>query len=228
MNSSQPRLLNSPPYLQLAIDIPEIVTVRKLFDQISVISTTQLLIEIGTPLLKNEGLRSLVPLCREFFPSNYLIADLKTLDVGKLEVNLGAKSGVDACVVSGLAPIATINNFIAECKRLQIDSWVDTLGIPFNDFEKKMKTFEIFPDVLIIHRGIDEELSGRKSTWDIINKYKAQTPSLVAVAGGITLDTVQEPLHNGSDIIIIGRAIYQAEKPSVELKKFLTSIQIEF
>ncbi|PWI49710.1 hypothetical protein CEE45_00855 [Candidatus Heimdallarchaeota archaeon B3_Heim] len=224
MDFPEPRVLQTPPYVQLAIDIPLISSVRNLFDQIAEIATSRLLIEIGTPFLKNEGLRSVVPFCREYFPSNYLIADLKTLDVGKLEVNLGSKMGVNACVVSGLAPIATINNFIDECRNSKVDSWVDTLGISFNDFRTKVKSLKSFPDVLVIHRGIDEENSGKKYSWEIIKLYKSLVPSLIAVAGGITLKNLQEPLKNGSDIIIVGRAIYQAKDPTVQLKKFLSAL----
>ncbi len=224
LNSQRSNSLKFPPYLQLAIDIPIVSEVRNLFMKIAKITSSQLLIEIGTPFLKNEGLRKIAPFCREFFPSNYIIADFKTLDVGKLEVNIGAQAKVDACVVSGLAPIATIDNFISECKTLNIDSWVDTLGVPFYAFEKKIEALELFPDVLIIHRGIDEELSGKEYSWEIIKKYKSLVPSLIAVAGGITLENVQKPLKSGSDIIIVGRAIYQAEEPLVELKKFLDSL----
>jgi bifunctional enzyme Fae/Hps len=224
MNSQESNKLKTPPYIQLAIDIPIISDVRKLFMKIAEVSSSQLLIEIGTPFLKNEGLRSIVPFYREFFPSNYIIADFKTLDVGKLEVNLGVQSKVDACVVSGLAPIATINAFISECKTKNIDSWVDTLGVPFDAFEHKIKSLTIFPDVLIIHRGIDEELSGKEYSWDIIEKYKSLVPSLIAVAGGITLENIHKPLRSGSDIIIVGRAIYQADEPLVELRKFLNCL----
>ncbi|MHA1993186.1 MAG: orotidine 5'-phosphate decarboxylase / HUMPS family protein [Candidatus Hodarchaeales archaeon] len=226
MDLTTPRNLKNPPYIQLAIDIPLISEVRKLFTQIAEISTSQLLIEIGTPFLKNEGLRSVVPFCRESFPNNYLIADLKTLDVGKLEVSLGSQTGVNACVVSGLAPIATINTFISECRHSNIDSWVDTLGISFNEFKAKLKLFKSFPDVLVIHRGIDEEISGKKFTWEIIKKYKNLVPSLIAVAGGITQNNIQEPLKNGSDIIIVGRAIYQAVDPFVQLNKFIDSLKV--
>ncbi|MHA1976077.1 MAG: orotidine 5'-phosphate decarboxylase / HUMPS family protein [Candidatus Hodarchaeales archaeon] len=226
MDLSVSSALTTPPYIQLAIDIPLISKVRELFSQIAKISTSQLLIEIGTPFLKNEGLRSVVPFCREYFPHNYLIADLKTLDVGKLEVSLGAETGVNACVVSGLAPIATINNFISECRNSKINSWIDTLGIPFDKFKSKIKSLTSFPDVLIIHRGIDEELSGKKYTWEIIKKYRSMIPSLIAVAGGITLDNIHQPLKNGSDIIIVGRAIYQAADPLIQLNKFLASIRL--
>jgi bifunctional enzyme Fae/Hps len=225
MTQKRQRTLNNPPYIQLAIDIPDRQQVARVFDQISSVISPQLLLEIGTPLLKNEGLITTVPMFRRFSSKSYIIADLKTLDVGKLEVNLCHQTGADACVVSGLAPLATIKSFINECASLGIDSWLDTLGTDFSTLKKKIQALEEFPDVIVVHRGIDEELSGKISPWDIIQKIKSVSPSLVASAGGITLSNIQEPYRHGADIFIIGRAIYQSKNPKEEIKAFYSAIE---
>lgn len=216
--------LNSPPYIQLAVDIPSILEVENLFTKIVDAPPNRFLFEIGTPLLKNEGLKVTSSIFRKKFPTNYIIADLKTLDVGKLEVKLAHKAKVNACVVSGLAPIATINSFIEECIELKIDSWVDTLGMNYNILNAKFKLFSTFPDVLVIHRGIDEEVSGKGSSWEIIEKVKESTSSLIATAGGLTLENIKTPRKMGSDIFIIGRAIYQSENPQQQLNSFFSAI----
>jgi bifunctional enzyme Fae/Hps len=224
MNQFKQRTLNNPPYIQLAIDIPDQKQVKEVFEQISSIISPQLLLEIGTPLLKNEGLVTTVPMFRQFSSNSYIIADLKTLDVGRLEVNLCHQIGADACVVSGLAPLATIKSFISECATLGIDSWFDTLGTDFTVLTEKIKTLEAFPDVIVVHRGIDEELSGKSSPWDMIQKIKSITPGLVASAGGINLSNIQEPRKFGADIFIVGRAIYQSKNPRKELEAFYSII----
>jgi len=224
MTQIKRRTLNNPPYIQLAIDIPDQQKVKRVFDQISSVISPQLLLEIGTPLLKNEGLVTTVPMFRRFSSSSYIIADLKTLDVGRLEVKLCHQIGADACVVSGLAPPATIQSFISECAALGIDSWLDTLGTDFLGLKKKIQALEDFPDVIVVHRGIDEELSGKSSPWELIQKMKSITPSLVASAGGINLSNIQEPYKFGADIFIVGRAIYQSKNPRAELEAFYTAI----
>ncbi|MHA1513205.1 MAG: orotidine 5'-phosphate decarboxylase / HUMPS family protein [Candidatus Hodarchaeales archaeon] len=224
MNQFKQRTLNNPPYIQLAIDIPDQKQVKEVFEQISSIISPQLLLEIGTPLLKNEGLVTTVPMFRQFSSNSYIIADLKTLDVGKLEVNLCHQIGADACVVSGLAPPATIKSFISECATLGIDSWLDTLGTDLTVLTEKIKTLEAFPDVIVVHRGIDEELSGKSSPWGMIQKIKSITPGLVASAGGINLSNIQEPRKFGADIFIVGRAIYQSKNPRKELEAFYSII----
>ncbi len=216
-------LLTNPPYLQLAIDLPDLMQVGKLLAKINSNHSRKLLLEMGTPLIKNEGIKNVVPVIRNRFPEIYLISDLKTLDVGRLEVEFSVKSGVDACVVSGLAPQATIKDFVKACKEFGVDSWVDSLGTNIDNFMNKLKTSGIRPDVVIIHRGIDEELSGVQSPWENIKKLQGYA-HLIAVAGGLTLNNVNQALLNGANILIIGRAIYQAENPQDKINEFLAKI----
>ena len=225
MNSPEKRTLDQPPYLQLAVDIPYREQVDEIFRDISFKGSSKLLLEIGTPLLKNEGLINVAPMFRNYFPNSYIIADLKTLDVGKLEAKICQQAGVDACVVSGLAPVATIKNFISECSDLGLDSWLDTLGTNFIDLKEKIQVLNIFPTVIVVHRGIDEELSGKSSPWNMIQMIKSITTSLVASAGGITLSNIREPFESGADIFIIGRAIYQSNNPEKILETFFSTIE---
>src|SRR3989442_7595553 len=56
-------------------------------------------IEAGTPLIKSEGVEVLREL-RETFPGRTLVADLKTMDTGAVEVEIAAKAGAD--VITGI------------------------------------------------------------------------------------------------------------------------------
>lgn len=224
MSNDVKKRLDNPPYLQLAIDIPDLPTVQELLSSLSETSSQRLLLEIGTPLIKNEGLKNAVPVFRHYFPKSYLIADLKTLDVGKLEVSLGAKTGVDACVVSGLAPLPTIKGFIEECQKLALDTWIDTLGTNLETFKPKLLLLDSLPDVIIVHRGIDEEIAGKESVYESISEIKSNLEKLVAIAGGLNLKNVHLAKDHGADIFIIGRAIYQSKNPQKSLDQFLSII----
>jgi bifunctional enzyme Fae/Hps len=217
-------LLNQPPYLQLAIDIPDLMTAGKLLAGLRNPPSPQLLLEIGTPLIKNEGIRNIVPVIRKIFPEIYLIADLKTLDVGKIEVDFSAKTGVDAAVVSGLAPIPTIKSFIDSCEETGIDAWIDSLGTKSDEFNKTIFALEKKPEVIIIHRGIDEELSGVESPWVRIENFKENSKILFAVAGGLSYNNIKRAKQAGANIFIIGRAIYQAKDPQSSIDSFFDSI----
>lgn len=214
--------LSNPPYLQLAIDIPNLSVVSELLSNIVDTKSSRFLLELGTPLIKNEGLCNVVPVFRQYFPERYLIADLKTLDVGEIEVELAEKSGVNACVVSGLAPIPTIKGFIEACDDFGIHSWVDSLGIGFEPLKSKIAQLDHPPYVIIVHRGIDEEVAGFKTAWDNILHFKSIPNTLIAVAGGLTLDNVQIAKKHGADIFVIGRAIYQSKNPQNVIDQFLS------
>src|SRR3970282_89819 len=49
-------------------------------------------IEAGTPLIKSEGMEAVRAL-KKAFPDKTIIADLKTMDTGALEVEIAAKAG---------------------------------------------------------------------------------------------------------------------------------------
>ena len=64
----------------------------------------------------------------------------------------------DAVVAAGLAPPETLNAFVYEAKRLGIYAVIDMLNV--EDVLEKLKLLKDLPDIVILHRGIDQE-SGR-------------------------------------------------------------------
>ncbi|MEI6451305.1 MAG: orotidine 5'-phosphate decarboxylase / HUMPS family protein, partial [Actinomycetes bacterium] len=59
-------------------------------------------IEAGTPLIKAEGLSAVRALKAEF-PEHTIVADMKTMDAGRTEVEYAAKAGADVVGVLGAA-----------------------------------------------------------------------------------------------------------------------------
>ena len=64
-------------------------------------------IEAGTPLIKAEGLAAVRALKAEF-PDKTIVADMKTMDAGRTEVEYAAKAGADVVGVLGAASDSTI------------------------------------------------------------------------------------------------------------------------
>jgi bifunctional enzyme Fae/Hps len=151
----------------------------------------------------------------------FFVADLKTLDVGKVEVDIAYDETADAVVASGLAPAETLDSFIHEAKRLAIYAVVDMLNV--DDPLKKLKSLKEFPDVVILHRGIDQE-TGRSLGLERIQEIKQTFKDkkfLVAVAGGIVPETAKEALEKGADIIIVGRYVTQSRDIERAVRDFL-------
>jgi len=212
-----PRLWR-PPYLQVSLDIPELERTKKIMAQIP--KSDRIILEAGTPLIKRYGTKVISDL-REVARDIFFIADLKTLDVGKVEVDLAYEETADAVVAAGLAPAETVDSFIHEAKRLGIYAVVDMLNV--EDPVKKLKTLKEFPDIIILHRGIDQE-TGKAIGLALIQEMRQTFKDkrfLIAVAGGIVPETAKEALERGADIIIVGRYVTQSKDIERAVRDFL-------
>jgi bifunctional enzyme Fae/Hps len=221
MGFNVPRLWR-PPYLQIALDVMSIKQAHKVLEQIP--KSDNIIIEVGTPLIKSEGVKSISAL-RDIASNMFTIADLKTMDVGKVEVDMAYEETADAVAVAGQAPIEVIDQFIYEAKRLSIYSIVDTINV--KDPIKLLKSLKDLPDIVELHRGIDEE-GGQKHRWDLIKDIKELSKTkkiLVAVAGGIEPENMEDALKAGADIIVVGRYITQSKDIERAVRDFLRHMQ---
>ena len=181
-----------------------------------------IILEVGTPLLKKYGVKIISQL-REITKEMFIVADLKTLDVGKVEVDLAFEETADAVVASGLAAAETLNTFIYEAKRLGIYAVVDMMNV--EDPVGKLQSIKEFPEVIILHRGIDTE-GTCKARWELTKEVRQAFKDqkfLVAVAGGIIPETAPEAFVEGAGMIIVGRYITQSRDIERSVREFLES-----
>jgi bifunctional enzyme Fae/Hps len=211
-----------PPYLQVALDLVDLVEVKRVLCEIP--DSDHILIEVGTPLVKMLGTR-VVHEIRAVRPGSFVILDLKTLDTGNLEVRLAADATADAVVISGLAPKKTIELAINEARKTGIYSIIDTLNVqnPLG----VLQGLDVLPDVVELHRAIDMEASAH--VWDQIPAIKAlakdERKLLVAVAGGIRVDTEADALKAGADILVVGRAITRSKDIKDMAERFVAGLK---
>ncbi|MFX1487336.1 MAG: bifunctional 5,6,7,8-tetrahydromethanopterin hydro-lyase/3-hexulose-6-phosphate synthase [Promethearchaeota archaeon] len=212
-----PRLWR-PPYLQIALDVPSLKKTTEIIKQVP--HSDRILLEAGTPLVKRYGVDVLKKL-REVAKDVFITCDLKTLDVGKVEVDMAYEATSDAVVASGLAAKETLDSFIHEAQRLGIYAIVDMMNVE-NPVEK-LTSLKEKPDVVILHRAIDAEAS-EKPRWDFIKEIKAlykKKKVLLAVAGGVVPETASLALKSGADLLIVGRYITQSLDPERAVREFL-------
>jgi bifunctional enzyme Fae/Hps len=212
-----PRLWR-PPYLQISLDTPDLERTKRIITQIP--RSDRIILEAGTPLIKRYGTKVISDL-REVARDIFFIADLKTLDVGKVEVDLAYEETADAVVAAGLAAVETLDAFVHEAKRLGIYAVVDMLNV--EDPLKKLKPLKEFPDVVILHRGIDQETQ-RTIGLELIREMREAFKDkrfLIAVAGGIVPETAKEALEKHADIVIVGRYVTQSKDIERAVRDFL-------
>lgn len=211
------RLWN-PPYLQVALDNPNLPVILDIIREIP--NSDHVILEAGTPLIKRYG-TDVIGKLREVRPDAFIVADLKTLDTGNLEARMVADATADAIVVSALAPIATLNKVIEEAHKTGIHAVMDTLNC--DDPVAVLKQLDVLPDVVELHRGIDVESSAH--AWGSIEDIKALSPKiLVAVAGGVRIDTMPAALEAGADVLVVGRAITNAKDVRQVAEKFIEGL----
>jgi len=213
-----------PPYLQIALDIPDLERTKRIISQVP--RSDRVIYEAGTPLIKRYG-TSVIQELRQVAKDVFIVADLKTLDVGQVEVDLAFEETADAVVASGLASRETLDRFIYEARRLGIYAFIDMMDV--TDPLKTLESLKGAPDVVILHRGIDEERGG-KTRWELIKEIKAKYKDqrlLVAVAGGIEPGNISGALKAGADILIVGRYITQSKDVEHASKEFLTQIGLD-
>lgn len=207
-----------PPYLQVALDNPDIDAILKVLKQLP--KSDHLILEAGTPLIKRYGVDVITRL-REIKPDAFIVADLKTLDTGNLEARMVADATADAIVVSALAPIPTLNKAIEEAHKTSIYAIMDTLNQP--DPVSVLKQLDELPDVVELHRAIDVEETAH--AWGSIGDMKAlSSRMLIAVAGGIRAETIPDALKAGADILVVGRAITNAKDVRQAAELFIDSL----
>ena len=208
--------LTSPPYLQIALDLVNRDELNHILAEIP--HDDKILIEAGTPLIKKFGI-SIIETILHHHPKSYIIADLKTLDVGWLEVQIAAEKNVAAVTISGLASLETIESSLKEAKEKNVDIILDLMNV--NDPFKLLDQLSRKPEILLFHRGIDQE--GRaEHPWEIIKTIKENfSKILVAVAGGLDLQSSSEALRCKADIIVIGRTITQGSDVRTAINQFL-------
>ena len=211
-----------PPYLQVALDLVEMKKVESVLSELP--ENDHLLIEAGTPLIKKFGLQ-IISEIRKTRPNAFIIADMKVLDTGNLEARMAADASADAVVISGLAPVPTLEKAIAETKKTGIYSIVDMLNV--SDPVRVIKSLKVKPDVVELHRAIDAEDTAH--AWGDIPALKkaAGGKLLVATAGGIRVEVVKDAVKAGADIIVVGRAITASKDPHTQADLFLEQLNRE-
>jgi bifunctional enzyme Fae/Hps len=218
------RLWN-PPYLQVAMDLVDMNHMARVLTELP--KNDHLIIEAGTPLIKQFGL-SIIGEIRKLRPDAFIIADLKTLDTGNLETRMCANASADAVVISGLAPISTIEKAVLEARKTGIYAVIDMLNV-----EKPVALIEALakknalPHVVEMHRAIDAE--GSEYAWGDIPAIKeaAGGKILVATAGGIRVNVAKKALAAGADILVVGRAITASKNIQHAAEEFLGEIDSE-
>ena len=178
-------------------------------------------LEVGTPLIKSEGLQA-VRVLRKKFPKVTIVADMKTMDVGRIETEAAAKAGADIMCVLGLASDSTIRECVEAGRNYGIKVVVDLIEVKEEDIVRRAREVQACgADFIGVHCPIDEQMQG-KDPFRRLRKVAKAVTIPVGCAGGINSETAHLALKAGASIVVVGGAVTKDKDPvkaAREIKK---------
>lgn len=164
-------------------------------------------LEAGTPLIKAEGMEAVRSLQRL---GATVVADMKTMDVGAVEVEMAAKAGADVVCVLGVSSDTTVGESVAAARQYGAAVMVDLMGVA-DVVQRAQETERLGADYVCVHVSVDDQMQG-KQPFDTLAQVARQVGIPVAAAGGINSETAHLAVKNGASIVIVGGAIIKAEQ----------------
>ena len=206
--------------LQLAIDLLNKEDAAELANKVKDYVD---IVEIGTPIVINEGLPAVQHL-NDNIDSVKVLADLKIMDAADYEVSQAVKFGADIVTILGVAEDASIKSAVDEAHKHGKQLLVDMIAV--QDLEKRAKDLDdLGADYIAVHTGYDLQAEGQ-SPLESLRKVKSViSNSKVAVAGGIKPDTIKDIVAENPDLIIVGGGIANADDPVEAAKQCRAAIE---
>lgn len=180
------------------------------------------IIEIGTPLIKHEGI-SLIKKMKELFPEKEILVDLKTMDVGAYEADFCFDAGADIVTVLGVADIDTIHGSIKSAQTHNKKVMVDFINVN-NKVELAEQVKKLGANYVGIHSGIDQQNKGHSPLGDL-KEVSQHVDIPLVVAGGININSLDDIAEASPSVVVVGGAITGAQNPQEAAQEIYTKLQ---
>ncbi len=205
--------------LQVAMDL---LSVDDALALLSKVAEYVDVIELGTPLIKQEGL-SAVTKIKAAYPDKIVFADMKTMDAGELEADMAFKAGADYMTVLGAAGNSTIEGAVKAAKRHGKTVVADIIGV--KDKAARVKELAALGVGLVeLHAGLDEQAESGYSIDSLLAAGRGASIPF-SIAGGINIDRISQVEQAGAAIAVAGASIYGAKDPAASAKALRDRIQ---
>jgi len=178
-------------------------------------------IEIGTPLIKSEGMDAIRTM-RKAFPDRTILADMKTVDTGAMEVEMAAKAGADVVIVLGSADDSTVLDALRSAHKYGVRLMADLISAP-DPVKRAVELEALGVDYVNVHIGIDQQMIG-KTPLSILREISEKVNVQLAVAGGLDAETAAQAVKAGARITIVGGNITRSDNVTEAARKVRKSV----
>jgi 3-hexulose-6-phosphate synthase len=173
-------------------------------------------IEVGTSLIKEFGVQSILSI-RKAFPDKVIVADIKTFDNAEYEMNLCFDAGADVATVLGAASAVTIDKCVRSAIEKEKQIMIDLASVA----PEKWVSMPVGDHIVwCLHVSKDEQeaLHVRQEGEHAALQQVPVRPT-IAIAGGITKESVPLLSPLMPDIAIVGSYITKARDPHEASRK---------
>ncbi len=178
------------PILQIALDLIDLDDAIETANE-AVDTDCVDWIEVGTPLIKSEGLRA-VKKIKESFPDKTIVVDMDVIG-HPLELKAAIDTGADVLLISGRTSEDVIKNCVEESRKNGIETMVDITGTQ-SPLESAQRLEDLDVDYLLVNLN---DLEGISSS--------IVTP--LAVTIDLDIKKAAEAIDLGANVIILSEAI---------------------
>tara|TARA_B100000686_G_scaffold160272_1_gene167882 strand:- start:193 stop:831 length:639 start_codon:yes stop_codon:yes gene_type:complete len=184
------------------------------------------IVEIGTPLIIKEGVDSVAKI-KNKFPKQTILADLKIMDAGLLEAQIGFDAGADIITVLGLASKKTLSSVKQTAVKNRKKVMVDMINHPYPEKKwNELIDMELEIDLCCLHTANDDTQDGGTPLNDLERFYNLHGGENIAVAGGINPNMIRKINSFHPEIVIVGGYISNSRNhrdAMVEIHKAMAS-----
>lgn len=204
--------------LQVAIDL---LTTWDALDLAEKVAPYVDIIELGTPLIKAEGV-SVITALKEAHPDKIIFADLKTADAGALEAKIGFDAGADLVTVLGTADDSTIAGAAHEAAEQGKGIVVDLISVA-DKATRAREVRDLGAEYIEFHAGLDEQTQPGYSLATLLEAGAASGVPF-SVAGGVSPATAGDVKAAGADVAVAGSSIYSADDPAAAARELRAAL----
>lgn len=181
-------------------------------------------LEAGHVLVKAAGI-GIVTELRSRYPDAEIIADMKTMDMGRDEVAVAADAGAHLVIVCAAASDGVLLAAQKEARSRGVDLLVSLMGVK-DRVARTRALLDLGLNRIIAHRGIDDDFHwSDPGPREQLSEIAALPGIELALAGGINARTVREFRDVAVERLIVGRGITDSSDPQAEVRALLGAAQ---
>lgn len=216
-------MTNGGVRLQVALDLSDLKTAVDVGR--AVVEGGADCLEAGTVLLAKEGIHAVRELRRDN-PGVPVIADLKISDNGYAQAKVAFEAGASAVTVLGAATDSTLRAAATAARECSGQVMLD-LVTGENLRSQLHRIHDAGISQVIIHQGLDVQRAEGRLLVDDERLNQVPLGINLAVAGGITVDHLEDVCRMAPTTIIVGQAITGSDNPrraTETFRKYMSQI----